>query len=111
MTDQEVRDAIYAMAPQGETWSDASNGAATVAGNFASGAYQTLSSLGLGYLTRRLDIDLSQRAATTGSSQIKSNQSLIDNRPGSLLGMSAGSWGLIAVGGLALVAAYLVIKG
>lgn len=50
--------------------------------SYASGAFQAASALGLGYLSRRLDIDLSQRAAQTGTTSIKSNQTPIANSGG-----------------------------
>lgn len=87
-------------------------GTENFSGNYASGAFQSLAGLGMGYLTRRLDIDLSNRAATTGTTSIKSDQRPIDNTPaGQLKGMLASPVAMLAIGGAAVLVAYLLLKG
>lgn len=49
----------------------------SVTGNFWSGAMQSLSALGLGYISRRADVDIQTRLATAGSSQIGGKNSPI----------------------------------
>jgi hypothetical protein len=56
---------------------------------YGSGLFQGLASLGLGYINRRIDIDLQQRAATEGSPQTRSN-----SRPVTNTGVNGGDGGM-----------------
>lgn len=78
--------------------------------SYASGAFQAASALGLGYLSRRLDIDLSQRAAQTGTTSIKSNQTPIANSGAMASLASSPVLPLLAIGAAAVVI-FLALKG
>jgi len=79
---------------------------------YGSGVFQGLASLGLGYINRRIDIDLQQRAATEGSPQTRTNSRPVTNTginggDGGMFGSNTPLWLLAA----AAVAVVLFVKG
>lgn len=97
----DITDQIRAMAEAGSSQYAAPMQSASSEGGFF-GALQTL---GTGYLSRRIDIDLQSRVMQPGTAQLRGNQRPINETvSGNMLGeMFSGQNALLMLGAAALV--------